>query len=144
MANPFADAISSLLPEPQASLLNGMVFGIRSSLPKSLYQDLITTGTVHMIALSGMNISILTALIGKITHPLGRKLSIVFTILCIAGFVLFVGPSPSIIRAAIMAGIALTATLLGRQYWPYFALVLSALVMLAVQPLLIVDVSFQL
>lgn len=144
MPNPFATAISSLLPEPQASLLNGMVFGIRSSLPKPLYQDLITTGTVHMIALSGMNISILTALIEKMTQPLGRKLSVAGTILFMTGFVLFVGPSPSIVRAAIMAAMALTATVSGRQYWPLFALVVSALGMLAFQPQLIVDVSFQL
>jgi competence protein ComEC len=78
MSNPFAEAISSLIPEPHASLLNGMVFGIRSSLPKSLYQDLITTGTVHMIALSGMNISILTAVIAFATprpwnYPLNTR-----------------------------------------------------------------------
>lgn len=144
MYNPFASAISSLLPEPQASLLNGMVFGIRSALPRSLYDDLITTGTVHMVALSGMNISILTGLIEKMTQPLGRKLSIGITIVFITGFVLFVGPSPSVVRAAIMAGMALTATLLGRQYWPYFALGLSALIMLLFQTSLVTDVSFQL
>lgn len=144
MSNPFASAISSLLPEPQASLLNGMVFGIRSALPRSLYDDLVTTGTIHMIALSGMNISIMAGLMQKATEWTGRRLSVVMTLVGITGFVLFVGPSPSIVRAAIMAGISLTATLLGRQYWPYFALGVSALVMLAFQPRLIADVSFQL
>ena len=71
-------------------------------MPKDLYQALITTGTVHIIALSGQNISILTKIVSELTLSFGRRVSIWLTIATIGGFVLFVGLEPTIIRAAIM------------------------------------------
>lgn len=144
MFNPFISVINSLLPEPQASLLNGILFGVKTTMPKSFYDALLATGTLHIIALSGMNISILATLTAKSTMFLGRKASSILSIWLIVLFVLFVGPSPSIIRAAIMGCLSLVAIYFGRQDWGVLSLILAAGIMLLIDFSLMKNLSFQL
>ena len=144
MTNPFIHIINSLLPEPQASLLNGILFGIKASMPQEFYNALITTGTLHIIALSGMNISILAALTAKTTLFLGRKASSIFTICLIVLFTIFVGASPSIIRAAIMGCLSLIALYFGRQRSAVLSLFFASGIMLLLNFSLIKNISFQL
>lgn len=144
MYNPFIPVINSLLPEPHASLLSGILFGVKTTLPRGFYTDLITTGTLHIVALSGINISILVSLVAQITLFLGRKASSIFTIGLIVLFVIFVGPSPSVVRAAIMGSMSLIAVLAGRQNWGVLSLLLAAGIMLLYDFSLIKNISFQL
>lgn len=97
-ANIFSQKTNKLLPEPQASLLNGILWGSKETMPGDFYEALRRTGTLHIIALSGMNITILVALIGKLTLFWGRKKSILLTLLSIFIFISFVGPSASVVR----------------------------------------------
>lgn len=142
--NSFVSVINSLLPEPHASLLNGILFGVRASMPRTFYNALISTGTLHIVALSGMNISILVALTAKITLFLGRKASSILTISLIVLFTVFVGASPSIVRAAIMGSLSLFAVYFGRQDWGLLGLFLAAGIMLLYDFSLINNLSFQL
>lgn len=144
MPNPFIPLLNSYLPEPQASLLNGVLFGTKANMPKSFYEALIATGTLHVIALSGINISIIINLIAKITLFTGRKLSSLLTIILIVGFVVFVGASPSIVRAAIMGSMSLFAVFFGRRDWGLLSLFLSGGMMLLIDFSLIRNISFQL
>jgi competence protein ComEC len=144
MANPFLSIINSSLPEPHASLLSGILFGTKATMPKDFYQSLVTTGVLHVIALSGMNISILVSLMGKLTRSWGNRISAIVTTCLIAVFVLFVGASPSIVRAAIMGCLTLFAGVLGRRNFPLFILILSGSVMILFDFSLIKSLSFQL
>jgi len=144
MSNSFIFVINSLFPEPQASLLSGILFGTKESMPKYFYNALIDTGTLHMIALSGMNISILINLAGKATLFMGKKISIIITIFLITIFTLFVGASPSIVRAAIMGSFSLVAVYFGRLDWSLLSLFLAGGLMLLFRPFLVYDLSFQL
>ena len=144
MSNPFIAVINSLLSEPQASLLNGILFGTRASMSREFYQALVTTGTLHIIALSGINITILTNLTAKTTLFLGRKISILVTICLIVFFVWFVGASPSIVRAAIMGSLSLLAIYFGRQSWGLLSLLFASGIMLIFDFSLIKNISFQL
>lgn len=144
MVNPFIAVINSLLPEPQASLLNGILFGVKASMPQKFYNALITTGTLHIIALSGMNISILAALTAKTTLFLGRKASSIFTICLIVLFTIFVGASPSIVRAAIMGCLTLLAVYFGRHHLAVLSLFFASGIMLLFNFSLIKNISFQL
>ncbi len=144
MSNPFIKVINSLLHEPQASLLNGILFGKGAFFPKSLYQDLITTGTLHIVALSGMNISILINFISKIIAGIGRKASSIFSICLIVIFVVFVGASPPVVRAGIMGSLSLIAVIFGRKNWALLSLVLASLIMLLFDFSLVKNISFQL
>jgi len=137
--------INRMLPEPHASLLAGMLFGVNANMPGDFYDALIDTGTVHVIALSGMNISIIVRVLFDSLHVLlGRVVSVIITICGIAGFVLFVGPSATIVRAAIMGSMSLLAVLFGRRDIPLLSLVLAATTMIVVQPSILTSVSFQL
>ncbi len=144
MLNPFIPVIQSILPEPEASLLLGMLFGIKANFSPEFYQALLTTGTVHVVALSGMNISILINVIGRVTYFLGKKLSILTSICGIVGFIIFVGLSPSVVRAAIMGILALTAVYFGRKSTALVSLFIAGGVMLIIKPALTGDLSFQL
>lgn len=144
MSNPFISILNSLLPEPQASLLNGILFGIRASMQAHFYQALVDTGTLHIIALSGMNISILTNLIAQATLPAGRRIGSLLSICSIILFVWFVGASPSLIRAAIMGNVSLLAVYFGRQNWGLLSLLFAAGIMLLYDFSLVKNLSFQL
>lgn len=144
MINPFIDVINQILPHAQAALLSGILFGSRADFSKDLYDSLISTGTIHIVALSGQNISILTSLIAKTTLIFGRKKSILLTIAGVVSFVLFVGAEPPIVRAAIMGSLSLIATYFGRKNWGLLGLFLSAGIMLLIMPGWFFEISFQL
>ncbi|OGG27539.1 hypothetical protein A3A64_02785 [Candidatus Gottesmanbacteria bacterium RIFCSPLOWO2_01_FULL_48_11] len=141
----FTSIINQLLPEPHAGLLNGILFGTKATLSRELTDALITTGTLHIVALSGMNITILSGLVSKtLLWIVGRRVASVLTIALIAGFVWFVGASPSIVRAGIMGGISLIAIIFGKQYWGLLTWALAVGIMLLINPNWISDISFQL
>ncbi len=144
MSNPFISLIQQYLPEPMASLLSGMLFGVKQGFSSQFYQALITTGTIHVVALSGMNITIIINIISKITYPLGRKISSIVSLIGIIGFILFVGPSPTIIRAGIMGSLSLIGIYLGKQYYGLLGLIMAGLIMLILDHSVITDISFQL
>ncbi len=141
----FTAVINQLLPEPHAGLLAGMVFGTKATLDTTLFDALVTTGTLHIVALSGMNISIITTLVATLLlRFISRRLTSLLTIIIIIGFILFVGPSPSVIRAGIMGSIGLLAVVFGRQLWSLLSLALAVGIMLLLHPLWLGDRSFHL
>jgi len=141
----FTAILNQLLPEPHAGLLNGILFGTKATLSKDLIDALTRTGTLHIVALSGMNITILESLIADTLLPfIGRRWASALTILCIIGFIWFVGASPSVIRAGIMGTLALLATIFGKQRWGLFFFLFTAAVMLIIHPAWIANLSFQL
>jgi len=140
-------SLSQSLPEPQASLAQGILLGIRGNISQSLYQQFSRTGIAHLLAISGLHISIVIIMILGISIFLfGRQHSLYFwiTILATWGYVLLTGMRPPIIRAAIMASLFLTADILGRQRSSITALAFAAAVMIAIQPQLLWTTSFQL
>lgn len=137
--------IEQLMDEPYAGLVNGILFGTKQTLPYWLKDDLIATGTIHIAALSGMNISIVLTLVSKLlSRMVGRRISAGISILAITGFVLWIGPSPSIVRAAIMGSLALLATLFGRQNWGALSWFVACGAMVLWSPSIVSDISFQL
>lgn len=137
--------INQLLSEPHASLLAGLLFGVKTSLPRDLYEALVTTGTIHIAALSGQNLSILSNLISdRLVWIIGKRGAAGVTLLLIIWFVSFVGPTPSIVRAAIMTGLTMIATIFGRQYWALLSWMLAVSMMLLLNFSWLFDISFQL
>jgi competence protein ComEC len=137
--------INQLLPEPHAGLLVGMVFGTKANLSIELKQALIDTGTIHITALSGMNISIISSLVATTLHRLfSRRITCLLTICIIIGFVFFVGPSASIVRAALMGSLSLISIIFGRQRRALYLLLVTSIVMVIFYPAYLTDISFQL
>jgi competence protein ComEC len=132
------------LPEPHGSLLAGTLFGNRIKLDKDLIDIFRTVGLSHLIAVSGYNLSILTANVMTLFRPiLGRK-TIFLAATLIASFVLLSGAPASILRAAVMAGVVLLAEYLGRPRHSIIALISAAGLLVLFQPKIIFDVGFQL
>jgi competence protein ComEC len=140
-----SDALAASLPEPEASLGQGILLGSRSALGPSLTADLNSTSLSHLIAISGYNVTVVAGLvIGSLAWLLGRRQAALAALAVIAGYTILTGASPSVVRAAIMGGLFLIATLVGRPGSALTAIVLAAALMTAHQPLVVGDVSFQL
>lgn len=139
------DAIARLVPDPEASLLQGILLGIRSGIPPDLYDDYNATGTSHIIVISGSNITIVAALFAlTFGRLLGKRRAYWFTIAGIGLYVLVVGADAAVVRAGLMGGLLVTAIYLGRRSTAYVSLFASALVLTLLNPLTLWDVGFQL
>ena len=137
--------IAQILPEPHAGLLSGILFGVKSSIPYELRNALQTTGTLHITALSGMNITILTGIFfSTFIAFLPRWAASILAIGVIGFFVWFVGSSPSVVRAAIMGCITLLTALTGYISIAIFTWGITVVGMLVVHPSWATDISFQL
>lgn len=135
---------SKTLPEPSSSLILGVAFGIKD-LPKDFENNLRISGVLHVVAASGMNISMTGAFFSSIfAFFLRRQIAILATILVIIFYAFLAGLEPSIIRASIMGVIVFASQILGKQNLGTFGLFLAGFIMLYFNPLLIFDVGFQL
>ena len=134
-----------IFPDPEASLLAGILLGVDTGLPKDLQQAFKDTGTAHIIAISGFNIAIIAGLFFTLfSRMLGQTRGSIVAILGIALYTFLVGADAAVVRAAIMGGIALTVRQLGRRNDGLNALMLSAVIMSIFNPHIPWDVGFQL
>jgi competence protein ComEC len=140
-----SNVIARLIPDPEASLLQGIVLGIESGIPKDLYDDYRQTGTSHIIVISGANIVIVASLFSRsFGRLLGRRRAYTFTLAGIFLYVLLVGADPVVVRAGIMGGLYVTAVHLGRRATAYVSLLVSTILLTVINPLALWDVGFQL
>ncbi len=140
-------SLERALPEPQAALARGILLGQRSGIPSSLQDDFNRTGTSHVVAISGQNLTIVLALLaGVAAWALGRHRPyyLILSLVVIGGYSLLVGMPASVARAALMGTLWLLAQYLGRPGAAGSALALSAAVMAGLDPSILGDVSFQL
>src|SRR5450432_125377 len=134
--------INQLLPSPQSSLLTGILLGIDTDLSPEISNAFIQTGTSHIIAISGMNITIVAGLLFAIFGRLSDKRIGAILMLCgIGAYTIFVGASPSVVRAAIMAALAIMAQRFGRRSDGLTALALSVGIMPLLNPDLWLDMG---
>ncbi len=144
--NLLADSLANILPEPQCSLAQALLLGIRDNMPSVLRDDFARTGTTHIMAISGLHISIVTGVFLSIGVSLFGRRHYYYLILplCVVwGYTLLCGASPSVLRAAIMATLFLVAESIGRQRSAPVTLIFAAAVMVGIQPALLGDLSFQ-
>src|SRR3989339_1930389 len=140
----FTDVINSYLPEPEASLLNGIIFGVNIKTTKEFYQQLKMVGLLHLVVLSGINITLLAAMISAVTKYFSKVISTLITILVVILFVIFVGPKAPIIRAAFMGLLTHVAIITGRKNYTLYDLFLSLIFILIFWPDWLKTVSLQL
>ncbi len=113
----FDAGMQSALPEPMASFGLGLLIGQRNTLPANITAALTAVGLVHIVAVSGYNLTIIVRGVGRL--KLGSKYQkLLASLLLIAGFVLVTGFSASIVRAALVSGLSLWAWYYGRRLKP--------------------------
>lgn len=137
--------LEKALPEPEASLGAGILLGSQGGFERNFYAKLVETGTLHLVAASGMNVMVVANVLTQgMSYILPRGLALAAGIGGIFFYVLLAGAGASVTRAGIMGGLALLSTLLGRTSEARRLLVIAAFVMLLVNPLLLLDVGWQL
>ena len=138
------DALRLALPEPEAGLAAGILVGLRERVDRALAADFATAGVSHVVAISGWNIAIVAALVGVLLRGRPRRLVGLATGGVIAAYVVAAGASPSVVRAAVMAGVVLLARASGRGVRASAALALAAAGLLLLDPAMIGDAGFRL
>ena len=143
----FLNNLSKVLPEPHRSFLAGVTIGERASLPEKLEEDFRNIGVIHLVVLSGYNISIVSENTIRVLSYLPVA-KIARTLIATIGVILFAimtGGSATVVRAAIMGILILWARETGKIYQALSALVFAAFLMTLVNPKIIrFDASFQL
>lgn len=134
------------LPEPGAGLLPGLAVGDTRAVSAELTEQMKASGLSHLTAVSGANCAIvvgamfwLTALCGG-----GRRTRVIVAAVALSGFIVLVTPEPSVIRAGVMAGVAMMAVMLGRPSAGAGLLALSATGILLADPWLAANAGFAL
>lgn len=134
------------LPADSAALISGLTFGVRSDFPAAFKEAMTRSGTTHLVALSGYNISILVFAIWNVFGRWWtRRGTFILTAAFIALFVIMTGGEASIVRAGFMGFLTLLAKESGRIYSFRNAITLTAFGMVVFDPtVLVYDVGFQL
>ncbi|MBU1179003.1 ComEC family competence protein [Patescibacteria group bacterium] len=141
----FLENISRVIPEPQSALLGGLTFGAKRSMPEDLLEDFRRTGIIHIVVLSGYNVTIIADAIMRVFSFLPSFMGIGLGALGIIGFALMAGASATVVRASLMALLVLLARATGRIYEITIALFAAGFLMVLHNPKIIrFDSSFQL
>lgn len=137
---------AQVLPPGPRGLLPGLVVGDTSGLDPGLAEDFRTAGLTHLLAVSGSNAAIVTGAVLLLLRlaTAGPRTSAVVAAVALAGFVILARPSPSVLRAAVMGGIALLALATGRARTALPALGGTVLILVLVSPPLARDPGFAL
>lgn len=142
----FQDSLARILPEPYASFQAGLILGNRTTqIPDSLTSAFNRTGTTHIIAVSGYNITIIISVLALCFALVSRKFSFWATLILIGIFIVMTGASASVIRAGLLGGLSAWGRLEGRRANHLILLLFTAFAMILFNPFqLHGDVSFQL
>ena len=141
----FTENINRVIRQPHSSLLGGLIVGAKQSLGKKLLDDFRTVGVIHIVVLSGYNITIIAYFIEWLFSRLRKNIRLILASTGMILFSLMVGASATVVRATIMALIVILSKATGRTYIVTRALIVAGLIMLIHNPkILVFDVSFQL
>ncbi len=137
--------LNRIFPEPASSFMAGLIVGSRKGISANLMQDFNAAGLTHILAISGYNITLIILIVGKMLWFLPRGKRILWSVVFIVLFVILVGASASVVRAALMGIISVSSLWFGRKYFVLRALFFSGFLMVLWNPqTLFFDVSFQL
>ena len=141
----FEKALSEALPEPHGALASGLLLGGKQSLGASWIEKFRTAGIVHIIVLSGYNMTIVATWLVVLFRFMGFVGSLSVGALGIVLFAIMTGGGATVLRAALMAILALVAKATGRTYEMSRALLFAGALMVLQNPsILAFDPSFQL
>ncbi|MDE3112404.1 MAG: ComEC/Rec2 family competence protein [Chloroflexota bacterium] len=138
-----AAPLRALIPEPEGSIVLGIVLGERSAIPRDLRAAFAVTGTTHILAISGFNMTLVAA--GAAMALRGRAPSLavaIATVAAVSAYSVLVGPQPSVVRAALMSAVGSLGLALGRPGVAANALGAAVALMLLVDPAALEDVGF--
>lgn len=139
------ETIVQLLPDPEATLLSGILLGIEYGIDPQVREAFHATGLTHVIAISGFNMTIIAGVLMGMLQPLiGFRRATIVTITGVVLYSLFVGGDAAVWRASVMGLLTIIAMRTGRQAYGPTSLAAAAFALTAINPQWLWDVSFQL
>jgi competence protein ComEC len=137
--------IRGLVPEPEGGIVLGIVLGERASIPRDLVNAFAVTGTAHLLAISGSNMTLVAGAVAfALRHRAAPAVVAVATVAAVVAYSVLVGLGASVIRAALMATVTSLGLALGRGNAAANALGAAVVAMLVADPRNATDVGFQL
>lgn len=138
-------SIRDSLPPPLSGIAQGMITGRRDAIDPELRSDLNDTSLSHLIVISGSNLTLLTTIVMAASAWLvGRRSAALLAIMAALAYGSLIGPDPPVQRAMWMAIVFAAAHMLGRGSSAFYAIAATAALMVALDPHVILDLSFQL
>ncbi len=138
--------VSRALPEPEATLLLGVAFGIHSRIVGAVRTPLQDAGLIHVVAVSGLKVVMVAGLVESLARVRGwsRRRRTVATLATIGSYVVLSGAGAAALRSSLMVGAGLLLSRDGRRPHSFALLGLCAALLLAIEPAVATDVGFQL
>lgn len=134
-----------ILPSFEAGLVSGMITGDKEGLSKDAYQAMIDSGTIHIIVASGYNVMLVAgAVMSLLFWIVKRPRAVAITLITVLMYTLLSGGDPPVVRASIMAGVMLLGEVWGRRSVSWWSLLLAGWIMVMINPLELINASFQL
>jgi len=131
------------------AVTEALIFGYKEDLPKDLVESYSRTGTLHVLAVSGLHVAVVFLMLANFLWFLDKRrygvlLKTIIVIVCIWAYCILTGLSPSIIRAGIMISLVLIGKALNRHAHTYNIIAVSAFIILVINPFWLLNVGFQL
>jgi competence protein ComEC len=148
--------ITNTFPAQQAGIYRALLIGDRSGLSKKQLESFKASGVFHILAISGLHLSLVASALFVIFYWLTRrsrylmlrisckKLALLATIPPLCGYALLAGVQTPVLRSLIMVVIFILSFCVQRQRSPFTTLSFAALVILLINPKTLFTVSFQL
>jgi competence protein ComEC len=138
-----AHPLRVLVPEPESGILLGIVLGERAGISRELANAFAVSGTTHLLAISGFNMTLVGTAVALALRGRARPTtSAVATVGAIVLYSVLVGLGPSVMRAALMASVASCGIASGRRAATANALCVAVTAMLFADPAAIADLGF--
>ncbi len=133
----------------ERAIIQALVLGEKKDISKQLYEEYAAAGAVHILAVSGLHVSVIYFVLGFIFNPLKRLkhgdiIHSIIIVILLWSFAFLTGLSPSVSRAVTMFSCFAIATVFGRRTNSLNTLFLSFLTLLTINPLWLFQVGFQL
>ena len=138
--------ISQLYPSPYSELAAALILGFRKNIPNEINEVFIKTGTAHLIAISGLNISLVVTLFYWVVSflHLPRRINFLMTILFIIIYTALAGANVPVLRAGIMGCMVFIGFLFNQERNLKSAFFFSFFLLLVLDPSILLSASFQL
>ncbi|MDQ2915460.1 MAG: DNA internalization-related competence protein ComEC/Rec2 [Chloroflexota bacterium] len=138
-----ADPLRRLIPEPEGGIVRGIVLGERAAVDADLATAFARSGTSHLLAISGFNMTLVATAVALVARGRVRPaITASLTVSCVLAYSVLVGLAPSVARAAVMAVVASLGLAFGRRPATDNALALAVATMVGIDASAIGDVGF--
>lgn len=140
-------ALDSILPSNESGIMKAMLTGDKGDIPAESYRLYARAGIVHVLCISGLHMSVLALYVSFFMEKIlkqTKRVSAAATMLAALSFLLFIGFTPSAVRAVTMICVVMTARVLFRSHDRLNEIALAALLILFIEPLYLFHIGFQL